>query len=771
MKYVPKFLDHAWDKCYTYCLIWSSGLFDAKWYQAEYPEVKESGRSPLAHYLKLGYRMGYDPSERFSAQRYESDYPEVHEQELNPLVHYLKKGRRMGYKHFPHMSDDEVVNEWFEQAHPLVTVIVPNYNHAPYLRKRLDSIYSQTYGNYEVILMDDKSSDNSTDILKEYQQQHPDNTRLLINEQNSGSPFYQWEKGIQQAKGDYIWIAESDDWCDKDFLRKLLPSFSDESVMLAFSRTVFMTDGVASWDIISYLQDIAPDVFNHPFTMSAHECVKRYFSKKNIIPNVSSCIFRHPGQLSLLNDNEWKTMKVCGDWIFYLHLIRGGFIAYNTRTTNYYRQHSGNTSVGLQEKDRYYQEHQTVRKHLASLYALSSEELEWMVGNLRDFWKSRRNDFSEEYFEQMFPSAEIEEIRHKRLPNVAICSFAFSTGGGEKVPIDQANALHDAGVGITFINYDGAPRNELIRKKLNAGIPVINLKWNFTIIRDLLTQLGTEFVHSHHTQVDVAIANNKPANVKHIVTLHGMYEAIKFKYIKDDLPLLFADVDKWLYIADKNLPVLLDNGADKTRFHKIFNAVPPTPAKRSRQEVLKECGFPENAFICALASRAIEEKGWQYAADSIGRLREATGRDLRIVFVGDGPVYEQKHEHPEPWSYYAGYSEDVASYFNAADLVLLPSVYFGESFPLCILEAFNAGRPVVATAIGEVSNMMTTEVGIAGHIVPQTDFAFKPEDLDAAILAMADKGAAYEQAIEAAHVAAEKFSMENLTRLLISYYA
>lgn len=51
---------------------------------------------------------------------------------------------------------------------PLVSIIVPNYNHALYLRERLDSIYSQTYKKFEVILLDDASSDNSVEILTEY---------------------------------------------------------------------------------------------------------------------------------------------------------------------------------------------------------------------------------------------------------------------------------------------------------------------------------------------------------------------------------------------------------------------------------------------------------------------------------------------------------------------------------------------------------------------------------------------------------------------------
>lgn len=87
-----------------------------------------------------------------------------------------------------------------QEKKPLVSVIVPNYNHASYLKERLDSIYQQTYQNIEVILLDDFSSDNSVEILKQYAKKYPHKTRLVVNEQNSGRVFRQWNKGLALAK-------------------------------------------------------------------------------------------------------------------------------------------------------------------------------------------------------------------------------------------------------------------------------------------------------------------------------------------------------------------------------------------------------------------------------------------------------------------------------------------------------------------------------------------------------------------------------------------
>ena len=104
-----------------------------------------------------------------------------------------------------------------------VSIIVPNYNHSRFLEERLESIFSQTFQDFEVILLDDSSTDNSVEVLKRYAT-HPKVRELLVNDHNSGSPFKQWQQGFALSLGEYIWIAESDDYADKDFLATLVPA-------------------------------------------------------------------------------------------------------------------------------------------------------------------------------------------------------------------------------------------------------------------------------------------------------------------------------------------------------------------------------------------------------------------------------------------------------------------------------------------------------------------------------------------------------------------
>ena len=104
---------------------------------------------------------------------------------------------------------------------PRVSIIVPNYNHARYLPDRLLSIEQQTYQDFEIILLDDCSTDNSRDLIFNYAS-NPKVSQCILNEKNSGSPFIQWVRGISLAQGEWIWIAESDDLADPMFLQSML---------------------------------------------------------------------------------------------------------------------------------------------------------------------------------------------------------------------------------------------------------------------------------------------------------------------------------------------------------------------------------------------------------------------------------------------------------------------------------------------------------------------------------------------------------------------
>ena len=101
----------------------------------------------------------------------------------------------------------------------MISVIVPVYNAEKFLNRCIDSILEQTYTNFELILVDDGSTDHSLDILKKYVEQ--DERVSLICQQNKGVSGAR-NTGLQAAKGEYFLYIDADDWVEKDMIEKLI---------------------------------------------------------------------------------------------------------------------------------------------------------------------------------------------------------------------------------------------------------------------------------------------------------------------------------------------------------------------------------------------------------------------------------------------------------------------------------------------------------------------------------------------------------------------
>ena len=218
--------------------------------------------------------------------------------------------------------------------HPYVSVIIPNYNHAEFLNQRIDSVLNQTYQNYEVIILDDKSTDRSIDIIKQYKNnQHI--SHIIVNSQNSGSPFIQWQKGFELAKGDLIWIAESDDACEKELLEILVDEFEkDENCVLAFCN---------SFKIDTKGERIGEAGMKSDLHMNGIDFFDKFLYRYCFINNASSAVFKK----ILLHQIDWRhsNLKGSGDWILWIEISRCGNVAYVDQPLNFFRIHGSNTTT------------------------------------------------------------------------------------------------------------------------------------------------------------------------------------------------------------------------------------------------------------------------------------------------------------------------------------------------------------------------------------------------------------------------------------------
>ncbi len=643
-----------------------------------------------------------------------------------------------------------------ENFSPLVSVVVPNFNHAPFLRQRLETIYNQTYKSFEVILLDDASTDSSLDILRECQRAHADNTRLICNEKNSGGVFNQWRRGIEEATGDLIWLAESDDFSAENFLSELVPAFADDAVQLAFCRSDFVQDGQKIFTTEQYLADVPAFDWTKPFAVTAAEFVAQGFGVKNIIPNVSGVVFRKRETFP----DACFDMKLCGDWAFYLEVVKGGCIFYSPNATNFYRVHKNSTSLAVQKEPRYFAEHERIAGLVAENYRVPAAVHEAHFQKLEEHFYGYYGGKDKRELEKLFDVSKI--LRGRRKPNVLMGVFAMSIGGGETFPLILANELNRRGYPVTVLDFQMADELPAVRRKLNASVPLVRLN-NTGGLAEVVEQFKIDLIHTHHGAVDVAASFVE--NVKHVVTLHGMYEAADAAYLQTILERV-KTVDAFVYIADKNLTPLqplLSLVPCSLFLRKIGNGLERSPINPVRRADLN---IPADSFVACVVSRAIVQKGWQAAIEAVELANAVGGRRIDLILVGAGEVYDKLAGNVLEFVHLTGFRSNVRDYLAAADVGLLPSEYAGESFPLLIIDSFFAGRPVVSSNLGEVAAMVED----AGVVFDLVGGKVPVERLAKILRELADDSVAYEKIRSRVAVVAEKFSIERVAEEYIALY-
>ena len=665
----------------------------------------------------------------------------------------LARAQRADAPHLVHQIPPGV-----PQEEPLVSVIVPNYNHAAYLRQRLDSIYAQTYRNFEVILMDDASSDDSCTILRDYAARHPERTRLILNTTNSGGAFRQWEKGIAAARGALVWIAESDDWCSENLLEALVPFFDNPAVQLAYVPTVFMdAEGTREvWSMDAYLADLGPERWHRPWIMPAPEIVRAGFAIRNIVPNAGSAVFRRFDRLDSAVSGPWRDMRCCGDWVLYLNLIRGGLMAYTPDARNYFRQHRTNTTIATYQHDSYYREHEKVACEVVRHFKVDPEIFEGQRSALMDHWRRNRGDLDPAAFARCFDTGRIAAAAGARKPAVLMASYGFCAGGGQTFGIELANRIKAAGHSVTFLDCAQEPEAPGMRARLAADIPVVS---NLEGIDGIVRAFDIDVVHSHHAWVDNAILDRLPEDspARTVVTLHGMYETIPPRDLDRIVPRMLARTGHFVHVSAKNAAPFVARGADRaTQFRQIDNAI---AAPASGALVRDDLDLPEEAFVLTVASRAIPEKGWSEAISAVERARAATGHDIRLILLGNGPVHDRLARRGVPdHVLLRGFRPDPAAHFAISDMGLLPSRFDGESFPLVVIECLQVGRPMIATELGEIPRMLDSGgARPAGALIALSSGAVPPETLGAEIARFATQPHLHAAACARAAAAARKF--------------
>lgn len=266
---------------------------------------------------------------------------------------------------------------------PKISVIIPGYNHAKFLPKRIESVLGQSIRDVEVIILDDASTDDSMAVIMKYVSDP--RVRVVQNQINSGNPFIQWNRGVREAKGEYVWIAESDDYADPRFLEMLVSRLDTQSeVGLAYCDSFRVNaEGVLCGVYKDYYGRVDPRHWATDFTAFGKDEILAYLLDRNTIPNASGVLFRR--EIFERCGGAPTDLRLCGDWLMWIKMLLISDLAYVEDPLNYFRCHDQNVRTASGDF-LLHKEHYHVLKYVAEHLQVKSTQLKVVLGRISAAW-------------------------------------------------------------------------------------------------------------------------------------------------------------------------------------------------------------------------------------------------------------------------------------------------------------------------------------------------------------------------------------------------
>ncbi|MCM3747650.1 glycosyltransferase [Paenibacillus pasadenensis] len=618
-----------------------------------------------------------------------------------------------------------------------VSVVIPNYNYEDFLEERIYSITSQTIQPYEIIFLDDCSKDNSVNKARSLLEVSGIPFKIIENETNNGC-FRQWIKGIQEATGDLIWIAEADDVCELNLIESLIPAFDDHEVSLSYSQSQIINEYSerVPFSYTDYTNDLSREKWLSEYVLSGQEEVVQGLAIKNTIPNASAVIMRKSALISI--EKELSRFDICGDWLTYLFVIKDGKIAFQPQILNYHRRHS-KSIISVQEQSvKLYQELIEVKKFILTTFELPASIQERFIQHIKLEYKrlgckETDSDNLEENttlapafndLKEIYNNCLLEHNYLRSRQKILLVSPDFEIGGGQMLIMRLANffaAFHD----VYVCNARPGLQQDQFISMLSSSITITP---SFKTADDMAAYIrveGISIVNSHIWWSDKLsfLAVKENPDVKWVISMHGCYEAIiEQPSIDRDfgkmVEKMFQRADHIIYATDKNKQIFNRVSVPEEKRSKIYYGYKLQNIQLKQRAFL---GINDDALIYGLVSRGIKEKGWEESILSIIKLQEEK-LNAHLVLVGASEfVDELKLKYSKyPYIHFIPTITEPSGWIGWVkmfDVGLLPSYFVSESLPNTVIEYLAYGKPVISTNIGDIKYMITAPTGDAGLLL------------------------------------------------------
>ena len=345
-------------------IVKNSPLFDAKWYLAQNPDVKAKKIGAAKHYVKYGWKEGRNPSPDFDTEEYLAEYPELEEKNWCPLFHYILEHKELR----PITKKIDVLDVCKIKKKYFFSIIVASYNYQDYIKETLDSLVKQTYKNFEVIVVDDGSKDESVKVIKEYTRKYPF-VHLYQHEngENKGLPATVY-LGVLKAQGEYIAFCESDDYWDikhLEYLNKKINEKPQAQIIVNDVKTIGDSLRCQEMErVINYRKNI--------IIKQNGKIADEQFSNCNYIVTFSACCV----QKKILTTCNFLDVpkKTALDWWLWRQICYNNIIYYIDKKLTFWRLHNSYNIRNIESEQQKHEDfllklnHQMEKRKYNSVY-------------------------------------------------------------------------------------------------------------------------------------------------------------------------------------------------------------------------------------------------------------------------------------------------------------------------------------------------------------------------------------------------------------------
>lgn len=575
---------------------------------------------------------------------------------------------------------------------PLVSVVIPYYNRHDTIDETLQSLSNQTFVNFEVILVNDGSTDDeSVRKLKTLKKTSPVSLEI-INQQNQGVAMAR-NRGIKQARGKYVICLDSDDMLEPTYIEKSL-IVSETQPDIALTTSYMNMFGVKSEE----------------YKQNKYDPLDLY--RNNMV--ITAAMFRRDAWEKV---GGYRSKIGYEDWEFWINLAENGFYGRQI-PESLFNYRTALQSRYIDDKEKHWNNVRVIRDIHPSY-----KKIVRRFNRLRQYRKFKV--VSDTAFVNLAGVANYRAESDLK-QNVLLAIPCMTFGGAETLLYNFCRQTKDT-YSISFITGLRS-ENQWEYKFREVSDKIYHLPNLFDdktlyleFVSNYITTRDIHILHIVHTDFIFSLLPELKKRHPHLKVIVTMFNDRVAHYIagvvefQQHIDVVTSDNEKTAKSFSKKLfkdarLAVIPNGIDaESEFsQKLFD----------RDKQREELGLLEDETAVFFVGRLSSEKNPDVFIRAAKRVvKRPDLKKIKFYIIGDGPmrpvVDRLLYGVDESRVQYLGYQSEVARFLSAADVFVLPSSI--EGFPLSILEAMAMRVVVVASDVGAIPDVI--QQGRNGYII------------------------------------------------------